>query len=127
MSLLTEAERKLVSESIHVKELSLVPRRVYTVYGLVFRCSNPWYLILEEEQSEYPVPHYAGFFRIVDPYLPSGFSFQWPQGPWPAGALIPEAWNSPRFFELLLDGDSDAVELFRREKSRIDSQSGRSN
>src|SRR5437868_13575153 len=104
---LPDIDRNHVKQSVHTNEVNLTPGRQYVVYGIVLRAGFPWYLICEEDDSSYPAPHYAGFFKVIDDAIPPEWSFQWRCGPWPDGAFIPKKWSKTRFFEELLDGSAD--------------------
>jgi hypothetical protein len=96
----------------------------YSVYGIVFWESVPWYYICEDESYEYPVPYFAGFFRIVDTVLPSDFRLVWYLDDIHQAYILPEEWADDRmFYEKLLDGNEPERILFRKMKMRIDSES----
>ena len=117
---LSSVDREHVHQHVHKATVDLSIAKSYNVYGIIFRAGNPWYLICEETESEYPVPHFGGFFRIVDNRIPPDWGFLWHQGPWPDGAFIPVIWQRNGFFEALLDGVGDAIQCFQRERARID-------
>lgn len=122
---LSEIERAHVSQHVHSDDLHLVRGRRYVVYGVVLRSGLPWYLVVDDDDAEYPKPQFAGFFNVIDEAIPSGWRFQWRCGPWPDGALLPSEWCKPRFFEALLDGEPNEVAIFKAEKAEIDSRSQR--
>jgi hypothetical protein len=120
---LPEIDRQHVRQNVHADKVQLTLNRQYVVYGIVMRAGFPWYLICEANDSAYPTPHYAGFFRVVDNKIPRGWSYQWRNGAWPDGALIPTEWCKPRFFEALLDGLTDETALFKSTKADVDAVS----
>ncbi len=120
---LPKTDRTLVRQSVHLKEVGLVPGQRYVVYGVVLANGLPWYLIAEEENDEYPKPQFAGFFKVIDETIPSGWRFQWREGYWPDGKLLPSEWCQPGFFEALVDGGSREVAIFKAKKAEIDAVS----
>jgi hypothetical protein len=112
-----------VSQSVHGDQVRLTIGRKYTVYGIVFRGGHPWYLICENDDSEYPIPQFAGFFKTLDSRIPAGWVFRWRSGNWPDGALLPTKLSEPSFFEPLIDGSDMHVAAFRAIRAEIDSLS----
>jgi hypothetical protein len=117
----SECVKEHVWRYIHHNEVELVPGRQYVAYGIVFLDGRPWYLICVDEDPDYPSPYYAGFFKIIDDAIPSGWSFVWRRGSWPEGAFLPAEWGANGFFERLLDNIPEEVRLFKEKKAEIDS------
>lgn len=117
---LSEPQRKHVIKNAHVDSFLLSIGKKYIVHGVILRDGSPWYLIIEQKDSEYPTPHYAGFFKIMDDVIPIGWCFKWGSGPWPEGSFLPVRWSAPNFFEKLLDGDKDALKTFRDEAHMLE-------
>lgn len=122
---LAETERLQVGQNVHSEDVHLVRGKRYVVYGIIFREGFPWYLIVDEDDAEYPIPQFAGFFKVIDDEIPSGWRFLWRRGSWPDGAFLPSEWCPPRFFEVLLDGEPNAVAIFKAKRAEIDSVSER--
>jgi hypothetical protein len=120
---LPEVERSIVGQHVHLDTLHLVRGKRYVVYGIIFRAGLPWYLVVDDDDAEYPRPEFAGFFNVVDDAIPSGWRFMWRCGPWPDGALLPSEWCASGYFEALLDGGPNEVALFKAKKVEIDSVS----
>ena len=112
---LSESQQECVRKSANLDLFPLTIGMKYTVYGVVFRAGAPWYLVMEEKDSDYPTPHFAGFFKILDNQIPVDWCFKWGTGPWPEGSFFPVKWSAPNFFERLLDGDHQAVRTFRED------------
>lgn len=108
-----------LTEPVH-----LTVGRSYIVYALSIRQSSPWYYVADDtyDGKLYPVAFPSAFFSIVDNRL----SRQW------VFALRPDAktvnvligsreWiGDCSFYERLVDGDTETVERFNRQKATLD-------
>ncbi len=97
-------------------EIDLDVGKEYTVYGVVFWDNSPWYYLCSEEYDEYPKPFAAELFSVLDGRL----SLYWKlsvvdqEEEGVLSSLVFDEWaNNSSFYELLIEGDSEAVELFR--------------
>lgn len=95
-------------------EIDLELGREYTVYGVIFRESSPWYYLCSEEYDEYPKPFAAEFFNISDERLSSYWKLSVDQGEEKIlSSLVFDEWaKDDSFYERLIDDDPEAVELF---------------
>lgn len=106
-------------------EVDLEIGREYTVYGVVFWDSSPWYYLCSEEYDEYPKPFAAEFFDIADDRL----SIHWKLSSVDQGegeissSLVFNEWSDdPSFYERLIEDDPQAVELFGQYRQLIDQE-----
>jgi hypothetical protein len=113
--------------------------RVYHVFGIAIVSGRPWYFIDGPTVERYPYPVAADFFQIVDPSLPSHWTFSYWGPPklglverllclgshrlathTPVAMISFKKWvEDPRFFERLVDGDVEARKAFEEEKVRL--------
>lgn len=119
---LSEDDREYVSRYVHMDNVNLVRSQHYVVYGIVYRSGRPWYLIAEKDDAEYPVLHFAGLFELIGNKAPRGWGFYWNSGHWPEGAFIPMDWSNSGFFEALLDGSRNEVDIYRTSKVEMDNE-----
>lgn len=108
--------RRAYERNIHQEEADLEIGRQYIVYGVVFMDGEdlPWFLLCEEEDDEYPIPHLGSFFKIVDGEIPRGWEFTTEAKDFGNYGILPKRWaRDPFFMEKLIDGDPDAVNHFR--------------
>lgn len=120
-SLSNELERKAYSENIIQEEVWLEVGKEYQVFGICFRddLSIPWYLVSEEDDSEYPKPHLAAFFKVVDSSIPNNWEFCPKNNNVGDCGLFPEKWaNDPSFMEKLVDEDAEAIAYFKDLKNQ---------
>lgn len=120
---LSEAmSRAAYERNVHQDEVGLVVGRVYEVFGIGFRDGGdqPWYLVCEEEDDDYPTPHLGAFFSIIDSSIPPEWAVA-VGGNAGSFAILPRKWaDDPSFMEKLVDGQPEAVALFaeiRRSRS----------
>lgn len=98
---------------------------IYTVYGVEFRDNHPWYYVCVDEDCEYPKPYSSDFFEVVDNRLSSFWFLSSAVG---CGgefytSLVIEEWAKDRmFYERLIDGDSEVVEVFKVSKSLMEAE-----
>ena len=88
-------------------------------FGIAFRDDIPWYLICEDMDDDYPTPHCSIFFELVDATICEGWTLS--LGPSNIGttAILPREWASDaHFLERLIDGDDNAIGLFRELKNQ---------
>lgn len=104
---------------------NLVIGRKYTVYGVVFWDNSPWYYLCSEEYDEYPIPFAADFFAILDGRLSSYFrlsAVSENDGEILSSLVFYEWAKDSSFYERLIDGDPEAVELFGKYKQLMDQE-----
>jgi hypothetical protein len=110
---------------IHLSEVSLQVGNKYVVYGLIFREGIPWYYICENEADEYPHPHFAGFFKVIDSKLSAYWKLSWSPAIPTLSSLLPEEWAENKlFYENLVEGNEHEEGRFQYFKSLIDKESG---
>lgn len=94
--------------------------QTYTVYALLLTAQGIWVFILEDEEDGYPLQYPISFFDIVDATISS----DWVTGKGEAFSFIsrkvfallaPKEWaNNERFYEALVDGEPQAVAVFKK-------------
>jgi hypothetical protein len=105
---------------VHLDEVGLDVGRSYLIYGVVVLDGRPWFFVCEDDGDAYPVPHYAGFFDVVDRRIPPGW--MWVENHPNVGplAMLPREWVArPFFLEALVDGDAVAVSVFREIRNAL--------
>jgi len=111
---LTDAQREHTRGHLNVSSVYLTRGETYVALGVVFRQGQPWFLVCEEDDAQYPTLHFNGFFEVTDARVPPGWSMSTQGGNFKAFALLPESWASnPRFMEPLVEGDPGAVAAFQ--------------
>lgn len=106
--------RRAASEYIRLDEVWLVKGAVYEVYGVFVRRGQPWFLVCEDEDDEYPKPHFCEFFEVIDRAISPNWTLHEESGEW---SVVSSSWlKFPDFYERLLDGDAACVALFQEEK-----------
>ncbi|WP_158116480.1 hypothetical protein [Vibrio cincinnatiensis] len=96
-------------------DIDLELGREYTVYGVVFWDSSPWYYICSEDYDEYPKPFAAEFFNVSDDRLSSHWKLSAVDqgGGEVLSSLVFDEWAKDfSFYERLIEDDPEAVELF---------------
>jgi len=108
-------------ENVHLDELNLVIGQHYMVFGVVFRNRFPWYLICEYATDDYPVPHFSGFFELVDDRVPPEWAFRLGYTNVGEAALLPTYWaRDPSYLEKLVDGLPEARTFFESLKRELE-------
>lgn len=109
-----------------LEEVDLEIGRSYTVYGIIFWDSSPWYYLCAEKDDEYPVPFACEFFEVIDDRLSSYWKLsvdnRCPERILPS-LLFPEwAQDNPSFYERLLDDDPDTITTFMKYRQLMDAE-----
>jgi len=106
---------------VHQDDLPLVIGRDYIVYGVLFREGQPWFLVCEEDDDDYPKPHFGELFALVDDRIPPDWSLSVEENNVGRVSVLPSKWaRDARFLEKLVDGDPVAVEGFRHMKQELE-------
>lgn len=109
--------------SLQDVEIGLELGKVYVVYGIVFWDNSPWYYVCLEDCDEYPTPFAAEFFSVLDRRLSSHWRLaveELSEGE-VYSALVFDEWAEDRsYYEKLVDGNSEAEELFACYRRRMD-------
>jgi hypothetical protein len=114
----TDAEH--VQRYVHLEEVDLVIGREYLILGVVFRDGHPWFLVCEDESEEYPKPHFAQLFTLVDNRIPPGWSLATEHLNVGPVAILPEKWAAEsNFLEKLVDAEPGAVATFDAIKKQL--------
>ena len=102
-------------------EMGLEVGQEYVVYGILFRDNSPW-LYLCEEGEDYPTPYPLEQFKITDKTFPSEWelSFQHVNGTNRTEIVFPEWANASSFYENLVDGSENEVEIFNKYKKEYE-------
>lgn len=106
-------------------EIDLDIGREYKVYGVVFWDNCPWYYICPEDYDEYPKPFSAEFFDVVDDKLSPHWKLSsFSQDEYEAStSLVFDQWaKNPSFYEKLIDGDTETVDLFSKYRNLMDQE-----
>ena len=103
-------------------QIDLEIGREHTVYGVVYWDDNPWHYICSEEYDEYPVPKAAEFFNVLDNKLSSHWRLSVIEKEGIESTIVFEgqAKDPLSFYADLLDGDPEAIALFRKYRELMD-------
>ena len=97
----------------------------YVVFGIVFWSGIPFYYIYEDDCADYPIPLCFDFFDVIDP-TPSSYWRISVDAAAVSGvqtALVFEEWaNCKDLYELLLDGNINAIEIFNKYRKKIQTE-----
>jgi len=121
-SLSSEVEKKAYSENIFQDEVWLEIGKEYQVFGISFRdgLSVPWYWVCEDDSDNYPKPHIAGFFNVINNSIPSDWEFCSTNSNMGDCGFFPYKWaNDPSFMEKLVDEDQEALAYFHSLKDKL--------
>lgn len=98
--------------------------RDYTVYAITVYKGSTWYYVLDDDGHQYPVWHLAPLFEVVDPTLPASWEYGYvqPNSEETGFPLIsfPEWAGDHYFYERLVDGDPETVDVFAIRQGEID-------
>ncbi len=106
-------------------ELDIRIGEKYVVYGLLFWNNCPWFYLCSENYDEYPKPYPSEFFDIIDDRISLYWklSFYSQSNHEAKTSLVFEEWaKDPNYYERLIDGDINAVELFAKYRQIIDKE-----
>ena len=106
-------------------EVDLDVGRVYNVYGVVFWDNCPWFYLCSEDYDEYPKPFAAEFFDVIDDKLSPHWKLSsFSKGEYEAStSLVFDEWaKDASFYENLVEGDSEAVDIFSKYRNIIDQE-----
>lgn len=114
VSSLAEATlREHVKRYVQLETLDLQVGKSYPVFGVCIREGVPWYLICEDANDEYPIPHCSSFFTLLDGRLEPGWSFTLTRSNVGECAILPDKWaTDDRYLERLIDREPNAVSYF---------------
>jgi len=99
----------------------LLPFRVgntFIVYGLVFRDNCLWYLICPSEGDESPTPYPAEVFEILNGQISKFWTVTGKGNGNSEFYLSFKEWTKS-FFECLIDGDPEAINLFSSYRDKM--------
>ncbi len=104
--------------------LPLEVGRRYTVYAVAVFAGEPWFYVFDETGIDYPVWQPSAVFFVVDGRMPACwvFGFDAPVGATGRTAVLAfSEWaNDISYYGRLVEGESEAVELFERYRSDIE-------
>lgn len=106
-------------------ETDLEIGKIYTVYGIEFRDNYPWFYACIDEDSEYPKPYSSAFFKVIDNRLSKSWfltSTTGRNGEFHTSLVIREWAKDRSFYEHLIDGESESVEIFRNARHVMDAE-----
>lgn len=115
---LTASQREHFSRYAHLDRVGFNVGDLVPVFGVIVRDGLPWYLVCEDPQDEYPVPHFSAFFEVVEARVDPDWclAMQTNVGDF---AFLPPVWAvDPDYMEGLVDGHSDAIKYFEKLKAR---------
>ncbi|WP_340150073.1 hypothetical protein [uncultured Sneathiella sp.] len=104
-------------------ELNLETGREYTVYGIVFWDNSPLFYLCDSEMDEFPTPFFAEFFDISDDRLSRFWRLETYDngvGQISSALVFPEWASNHLFYERLLDGHAEEIELFLKYRKLMD-------
>lgn len=119
------AVRKRLAESIHLDggDSDLVVGNTYAVFAIAqWRDGGIRVYLHTVEESEYPYPYPLEMFSVIDPALPTNWCVSFEQRSF--GVAIkrisfPEWANDDHFYEMLLDGDEEAIAIYKHQRGKV--------
>lgn len=102
--------------------------KIYNVVGLQESDGGIWVMLDTVEKSDYPYPYPIEMFEIIDCSLPGDWCINFVQRS--DGAFIKRIgfreWATDEtFYERLIDGDQGAIDVYRRERTKLSLASDR--
>lgn len=95
----------------------------YPVYAITVMLGIPWYYIMDDDGSPWPIWSPSSLFEVIDGGLPSSWRygfFRFDRDQQFPIISFPE-WAADHFFyERLVDGEADAVAVFSRRRIEIE-------
>lgn len=112
---------------IHLSDgqLNLEKNKEYNVYGVFFRDNSPWYYINIDDETLEPTLYPAEVFNITNKNLSSYWqlsSIIYPDGIKVTSLVFDEWAKDSLFYERLIDGDPEALALFKKYKILMDKE-----
>lgn len=100
----------------------------YVVYGITYALGHLWYYVIDERNLSYPVWYPSPIFSVIN----SQVSVFWRVGIHSIGIdniKIPiisfREWvDGKNYYEMLMDGDSQAISIFEKYKKMMDDEAG---
>ena len=105
--------------------LNFVKGNEYIVYGIHFWDNHPFYFLCDSPTDTYPVPHYAGFFEIIDDKLSCGWKLvhQVEKEGYSNTALLYKKWAEDQmFYTNLVEGNEEEIAIFKQYKNEMDKE-----
>lgn len=103
-------QRQETSEWLTIgKEYIVLAVEVYPTKNL--------YLLVDDSSNKVPGLHDAKQFQVLSSYIPSNWVVN--PGDLEILSIGPKVWQEPTFWENCYDGDSSALEIYKREASII--------
>ncbi|WP_139044342.1 hypothetical protein [Marinobacterium stanieri] len=99
-------------------QLNLEIGKEYCVYGVAFRDNSPWYYLCLDEDDESPTAYPAELFNIKK----SNLSSCWILSLESSSILFEEWANDSFFYERLVEGDPEALGIFKSYKIIMDNE-----
>lgn len=93
--------------------------------GWFFWDNCPWFYLCPEDYDEYPKPFSSVFFDVVDDTLSPHWKLSSvSQGEYEAlTSLVFDEWaKDSSFYEKLIEGDSEAVDIFAKYRNIMDQE-----
>lgn len=106
-------------------EVYLTVGKIYTVYALMFINNYPLYLICSEYDDECPYSYDPAFFDVVDKRLSSYWelSFSECEKYGCSTSIVFDEWaKDPMFYEELIDGLTERIQIFSHYKKLMDEE-----
>ena len=112
----------------HGRALDITVGQTYTVYAIAIRNCYPWYFISDDssDRPSYPIAHAAAFFIETDVRVSSCWTVGFrganmkDEGMKEVLFAFKEWVDDEMFFEHLIDGNKNCMELFRQYKEFMD-------
>lgn len=93
----------------------------YIVFAIAHTLDVDWFYVFDDPSDDYPRWFPRALFDVVDTTLPPDW-LDLPLGRTDGLVAAPRVWaNTPRFYERLVDGDSDVLIAFRAMKLALES------
>lgn len=116
-----EIVRTRLNRSIHreTADMDLDVGKYYNVVAIEERDGGLWLFLHTVESNDYPYPYPAEKFEFIDTSIPSGWSIKLEKCE--SGLIIkrisfPEWADDDYFYEKLVDGDSEVIAIYQKNR-----------
>jgi hypothetical protein len=107
-------------------EFPLTVGHAYVVFALTVFLGTAWYYVMDDDDLAWPTWMPSSLFEIEDGTVPSNWVvgyFRFSQDDQRPMLSFPEWATDHGFYERLVDGEAEAVEIFERRRAELETAS----
>lgn len=117
----------LIKTDYHVDQLALTVGKIYVVYAIAYWNSPyPRFYVCDNNYNSisYPMPYLSAFFEAINSRIPKYWFFNILEEESKIYTLLSfKNWVEDKsFYENLIDGKAEEVEIFQKYKEKIDKE-----